>query len=129
MNMKNMGIVFLISLAIISLAKGQTIVKLNLPTNCNATNDIISKEVKNNLLVYPNPTEESCSLDISFAKNIDNATLSLYNSSGQLVYSETVYCNQNRMVKNLNLKPFAAGTYIIVMKNISEEIRTKLIKK
>lgn len=80
-------------------------------------NDVV--EFTNNLRVYPNPARETVSINSTVSMN----KVELYNTLGQLVYSENVNSNSvNLPVSNLN-----NGTYIVKAYADGVVVNTKVV--
>lgn len=80
-------------------------------------NDVV--EFTNNLRVYPNPARETVSINSTLSMN----KVELYNTLGQLVYSENVNSNSvNLPVSNLN-----NGTYIVKAYADGVVVNTKVV--
>jgi len=109
--MKNiLLLLFLCFLAYVSSA--QTIVKLALPDNCNAGPVQVVNESLNdvlNLELFPNPNSGIFSFDVTFKSTIDKATINVYDMIGKPIYTEAVYCNTNKLVKQLCLTKLLPG--------------------
>jgi len=58
------------------------------------------------MLLYPNPNNGNFTIDI---ENIENATIEIYNLSGQLILKEIVFKN----VTQIDLKEYQKGLYIV----------------
>jgi hypothetical protein len=130
--MKRMIIPLLIFLLATSYANSQTVVHLLLPKNCSSSTTAVKKvnlETESKLMIFPNPNNGNFTLNVSFAENIDNAKISIYNFSGQLIYTEFVFCRSLQLVKQINLQNLSSGTYVVNFKNANYNESTKLIIK
>lgn len=106
----------------------QTLVKLKLPNNCNAIpQDVDKLFVDKNLELFPNPNSGNFTLIITFKDNIDKATIRVYDTKGQTIYSETVFSNSNKLVKQLRIANLNKSTYLFEVKNSQRTITTKLV--
>lgn len=108
----------------------QILVKLALPNNCKAllTNtQNLKAENDSKLEIFPNPNLGTFTLDFSFSENIEKAVINVYSIEGKSVYSETVFSNSNKLVKQLNLSSLKAGIYVFVVKNALQVSSIKLI--
>lgn len=109
---------------------GQTLVKLKLPNNCNASstqvNNILADK-SSKLELFPNPNKGTFTLVISFKDNIDKATIIVYDTKGKSVYKDVVFSNSNKLVKQINIGGLPAGTYIFKVKNAQQVSTTKLV--
>jgi len=76
--------------------------------------------------IYPNPTTDVLNLNWNKKLN-DNAILTIYSLSGQLVYSETLL--NGSASKQLDVKNYTDGTYLISIESSSKVLRTAFIKK
>lgn len=124
-------IMFMILFCIISnYINSQTVVKLALPDNCKA---VITNVINNNedagskIEITPNPSSGIITLAISFKSRIEKATLGVYDTRGKSYFIETIFCNSNKLVKQLNLTGLQPGIYIFNVKNDHEVISTKLV--
>lgn len=107
-----------------------TIVKLALPDNCNAGPVQVVNESLNdafNLGIFPNPNSGIFSFDVTFKSTIEKATIKVYDMIGKPIYNEVVYCNTNKLVKQLCLTNLLPGAYIFEILNAREEFYTMLI--
>ncbi len=64
------------------------------------------------LTVYPNPVIDFATINFSLEKSI-NAKLTVYNSQGKEIYSETKTYNAGENNRELNFSNFNVGTYIV----------------
>lgn len=121
--------IFLMLLCITaSFICSQTLVKLQLPNNCNAIPQAVDNVNANKTLeLFPNPNDGNFTLIISFIDNIDKANITVYDTSGKAIYAETVYSNSNKLVKQLKIAGLKKGTYIFEVKNTKQTITTKLV--
>lgn len=125
--MKKTIIVILLCL-IANYLCSQTLVKLQLPNNCNAIPQAVDNVNANKTLeLFPNPNEGNFTLIISFIDNIDKANITVYDTSGKAIYAETVYSNSNKLVKQFKIAGLKKGTYIFEVKNTKQTITTKLV--
>lgn len=72
-------------------------------------------EVKNSYLklkIFPNPTNQAVNIEIDGSSNTD-ATVSIYDLSGRLVFSNTYMILQGSNVVNVNVENLNKGTYLI----------------
>ncbi|GEM_PF-2354448 len=112
------------------LVNSQTLVKLKLPNNCNATPQAVDNptSVKSSKLeLYPNPNSGNFTLIISFHDIIDKAIINVYDTKGKSVYKETVYSDSDKLVKQLHVGGLLAGTYVFEVKTAKELSSTKLV--
>ncbi|MFA9370525.1 MAG: leucine-rich repeat protein [Labilibaculum antarcticum] len=70
--------------------------------------------------VYPNPVRDILTIDLDNADDGKAHKISIYNNSGQLVYSNSDYDSKNR----ISVASWKAGMYVIVV----NDKRTKIIK-
>ena len=70
--------------------------------------------------VYPNPVKDILNIDLDISDDGKENKISIYNISGQLIYSDSDYGNK----KKVAVGDWKAGFYIVVMNNK----RTKIIK-
>jgi flagellar hook assembly protein FlgD len=115
-----------------SFIYSQTLVRLKLPNNCNA-NTVVTQE--NRVLVdkgskielFPNPSSGNFTLVISFKNNIDKATITVYDTKGKRVYTEIIFSNSNKLVKQFHIGGLLAGTYVFEVKTVKDISSTKLV--
>ncbi len=79
------------------------------------------------LKVYPNPVYDV--LNIQFAQNTPDSSLSLYNIAGQQIYAREIASAENKISINLNDLMLKNGIYILKNKSQSEEFVSKIIKQ
>lgn len=76
--------------------------------------------------VYPNPVAS----DLNIIYDIDGeCTLSVYNMTGQLIYSENIRNNEHLNKHSLNVSGFQSGIYNLVIKGKTQTTSTKFIKQ
>ena len=84
-------------------------------SNCIRINTVGIENIStNSFSVYPNPADEF----ISISSNEKSQTISIYNSSGQLIYSSDL----NQHQKEISVKNWANGIYILKMGAIHSKI-------
>ena len=108
----------------------QTLVKLKLPNNCNVSTGVENSVLANEtpmLELFPNPNQGNFTLIISLKENIDKATITVYDMNGKTIYTETVFSNSNKLVKQLKIANMKKGTYLFEVKNARQTTSTKLV--
>ena len=122
-------IIFIVCLAT-NFASSQTLVKLALPDNCNAlnTNTVNLKGSNDSKIeIFPNPNLGIFTLVVSFKDNINKAIINVYDINSKSVYSETVFSNSTKLVKQLNISNLKAGNYLFEVKNVKTVSYFKLV--
>ena len=112
------------------LINSQTMVRLKLPNNCNASTGVENTVLANEnpqLELFPNPNGGNFTLIISLKDNIDKATITVYDMNGRAIYIETVFSNSNKLVKQLKIANLKKGTYLFEVKNTRQASTTKLV--
>ena len=112
------------------LINSQTMVRLKLPNNCNASTGVENTVLANEnpqLELFPNPNGGNFTLIISLKDNIDKATITVYDMNGRAIYIETVFSNSNKLVKQLKIANLKKGTYLLEVKNTRQTSSTKLV--
>ena len=112
------------------LINSQTMVRLKLPNNCNASTGVENTVLANEnpqLELFPNPNGGNFTLIISLKDNIDKATITVYDMTGKAIYIETVFSKSNKLVKQLKIANLKKGTYLIEVKNTRQTSSTKLV--
>ena len=112
------------------LINSQTMVRLKLPNNCNASTGVENTVLANEnpmLELFPNPNRGNFTLIISLKDNIDKATITVYDMNGRAIYIETVFSNSNKLVKQLKIANLKKGTYLFEVKNTRQTSSTKLV--
>ena len=126
-------ILCIILLAIVtSYGISKTVVKLLLPANCKASTSSVADVKRDNgtkLILFPIPNDGRFSLNVSFKSKIDKATISIYNTFGQIVYSEIICSDSERFEEQLSLSGLLPGVYLVSVDNVNQEVSTKLIIK
>ena len=84
----------------------------------------ISDNLKENINVYPNPTNENFIID-GYIGN--NSTLLIIDQMGKIIYSEKI--NSNFIRKSINFEKYSAGLYTIKIKSPKVEIYKKIVKQ
>lgn len=109
------------------ISRSVPIVMLSRSPNSQNENVIASKEeiLEYNISVYPNPTIGEVNLSIT-GKSIDDRTeLSLYNTSGSLIYKEKVIDETTRV--DLSNNP--NGVYLLHLLIGGQVVTWKVIKR
>jgi hypothetical protein len=111
------------------------------PDNANVTHDIVYAEVpvadlavgihENNvnittLEVYPNPANTTATVSV-YLKKAQPVTISMFNSIGQMVSTQTSALSQGTNVVDLNVAGLAAGIYFVNVQEGTSMISKKLI--
>ena len=112
------------------LINSQTMVRLKLPNNCNAStgveNTVLANETPQ-LELFPNPNGGNFTLIISLKDNIEKVTITVYDITGKAIYIETVFSNSNKLAKQLKIANLKKGTYLLEVKNTRHTSSTKLV--
>ena len=95
---------------------GQFGFEVVLAGTCTLNTDTIDG-VSNKMNIYPNPAKDF--INIELGSTLDNATISVYNTIGQIVIPSQVI-NTNSI--KLNISSLAKGVYIIKVNNGDKEI-------
>jgi hypothetical protein len=74
--------------------------------------------------VYPNPSSGTVML---LAENVNALQIQLFNALGQLVYSDEIISNDNRIHRTLQLEHLPAGIYTLHMMSDNNRIHKKLM--
>lgn len=125
-------IILLLFALLTSFIFSQSLVKLKLPNNCNSgsittnTENALS-DINSKLELFPNPNSGNFTLIISFNDIIDKALISVYNTDGKSIYSETVFSDSKKLVKQLHIGGLLNGTYVFEVKNAKNVSVTKLV--
>lgn len=90
---------------------------------CCLTTDVVDSR-KNTFSVYPNPGINS--VNLSFQTMLNNATIKVFNISGELVKQEN---NLTGIGISLDISDFSKGIYFIETSNLGNISHTKLIKE
>ena len=80
--------------------------------SANVVTAVNEKERVNDIIVYPNPTENTVIIDLNKSE-IKNVNIELFDLSGKMVFMK--FYTTNRI--NLDLHDFKSGTYILKLKN------------
>jgi hypothetical protein len=75
--------------------------------------------------IYPNPTTEKITMEISNLENLSNGVFKLYSLSGQLLQEFSVYSSTTEV----SLAGFAKGTYILKVQINDQTEDWKIIKQ
>jgi hypothetical protein len=90
------------------------------------TTSLQEVEDKVSLTIYPNPTQNIFRLDYNSVEKGD-LTISIYNSFGQLVHTETEKNFQNEYRKELSLENYPTGMYQVEISQGAKKVVRKLI--
>jgi hypothetical protein len=89
--------------------------------------EITSSE--NQVLVYPNPSDGNVNVEI-YSSNSNSVGLEVYDISGRLVYSESLYLYSGVNNKNIDLTTLTKGVYVMKIQGVNDNaIVNKLIIK
>jgi len=97
---------------------GLTAIKLNVGTT-NVTDNF-----NNNISIFPNPVSQV--LNIELHEN-DNCKINVFNSSGQLIYTDNLYTNNN----SIEMSKLHKGIYFIVINDMNGNVllSKKIVKE
>lgn len=84
--------------------------------NLNTSTGIKNVSNVNSWGIYPNPAKDNVNLNIMMGDN-DNVKIEIYNSVGQVVYSDNKEVNAGENQFNINTTNFAAGMYSVILKS------------
>lgn len=87
---------------------------------------LISDEAKNNLIVFPNPAKSMVTV-VSNAGTDSDYHLQMFNSTGQVVHSQTIRSIEGVIEITIDVSDKAAGLYTIVLSNGSDIEMTRLL--
>lgn len=79
---------------------------------------------KNNITVYPNPTEDN--FTINFGDLLDVKAVVLYNSIGQIVYKQAIELNSKTLT--IDLSSFSKGLYYLIIESSMERNSARVVK-
>ena len=110
----------------------QTTVILLLPDNCNVPSEIeeppvvISESV---LKIFPNPNTGIFYLTAEFMSEIGKANIRISDFTGKVIYTESVYCDSKKLIKQINISELSPGSYVIELKSDKQKLSAKLLIK
>lgn len=88
----------------------------------NTVSETLSdKEIR----IYPNPTKGILKLEISVLEENDNCEISIYSSSGQLLYT----LRTNEQIIDIDMTSFTSGAYFLHITINREQSIWKIIKE
>lgn len=90
----------------------------------NTTVGFIEASLRNELLIYPNPTRNV--IKLRSTSELKGVKAELYTTSGQLVLSEELSLATND-VQKLNVSRFERGLYILKISNGSDSLEEKIM--
>jgi hypothetical protein len=125
-------IITLLLCTIANYGISQTIVNLALPDNCNKNVTLIEKvdtEKGSILELFPNPNTGIFTLAISFNAMIEKAAINIYDTMGKTVFTENIFSNSSKLIKQINISDLLPGIYILDVKNTKQETSIKLVIK
>lgn len=86
-----------------------------------------SKEILgNDLLIYPNPTDNSFTLEPKFKDENGSLKIQIYNILGELVSEKTEKLNPNSKF-TFNTSQYQKGVYLIKASTLAKSYNTKLV--
>ncbi len=90
----------------------------------NVTNIGIARTNQCNYFnIYPNPTKDKATIELN--EEMKNATLTLYNSTGQIIFDQTSILRNN---STLDLSEINEGIYFMVINNNGKLFHSSVIK-
>ncbi|MDD3875085.1 MAG: M43 family zinc metalloprotease [Bacteroidales bacterium] len=81
--------------------------------------NVFENDAISDFSIYPNPSSGNLNLDITLNENVPELEISILNTYGQVVYSESLINENNIIHKNIDLSGLAKGFYIM---NITSEL-------
>ena len=125
--MKNL-LFFLLAFGVFA-SNGQTTVTLLLPDNCNANTEIENplETFSANFKITPNPNRGCFYLSAEFKSEIGKVRICISDLKGQEVYSERMYCNSERFVKQIDTGMLSPGAYIVKLETKKTCLFSKMI--
>ncbi len=90
-------------------------------------NDVRDVQNLSSFMLYPNPSEGKVNFSFETKQPIRQATLTVRNITGAIVYSEQYGNISERFSKQLDLKDFPRGLYLAELKADGEKITRKLV--
>lgn len=84
-------------------------------TNCITSTVELNEIVGFEAVIYPNPASDKAQIKMNLAQQND-ITISLWNTSGQLLQSTILRKVQGEFLENILVNPLSAGTYILTFK-------------
>ena len=79
------------------------------------------------ILIYPNPFQHKITFVVPTSMVNKNAELSLFDVSGKMVFSATIFINETSINQNLELLP--SGAYLVLLRSDMSNYYSKLIKQ
>jgi hypothetical protein len=76
---------------------------------------------------FPNPASDRLTLQVQTQKNIHQLLLKAYNSSGILVYSQTLPVNSGLFQTEIDVSHFSPGLYLFALEPEGEQVVTRKI--
>lgn len=130
--MKRIVLLILFIIVAISYGNTQNIVKFLLPDNCNASSTSVGEVNPGNnvkLELYPNPNKGSFILNLKSDTPIGEGIINIYNTMGQIIYSEKFFSEFDYYADHLNLSGIAPGIYFLSIGKGNQHVSTRLIIK
>ncbi len=115
----------------VQILTAQNIVTLNLPNPCSISDikDNFVREKKIDFTIYPNPAEESFTIDIFSPEKIGNVKIQLMNMQGLIVYNEKIFSGNSSCIKSVFTGNLPPGLYVVSVIRENETVNKKLIKR
>ncbi len=88
----------------------------------------IADNTLQSMSIYPNPATTNAMLAVSTTESA-NATVTIFNLMGQMVYSSNVGLNEGNNLININVSDLRAGVYMVNVKTNKGTSTQKLIVK
>ena len=93
-------------------------------SNFIATN-ITALNIKNQAIIYPNPTYSELTLDIGYTNTGTNDRFSIFSADGHQIYSSSIHSQQTK----INLSNYPSGIYFLVATINGVPKTFKILKK
>lgn len=107
--------------------------RLEKSTNCKESigrngDEVIIDMTENKMTVFPNPTQDILHIEL-IGKLLDNGTLSLINTLGQVIMTQEVHFEQDNMQLEWDLSALVAGIYSLSFSTKNGQEVLKIVKE
>jgi hypothetical protein len=100
----------------------------NYVDSCRNTTSIDEDNVVERLFVYPNPTSDYISINLSDLRN-SKVEISIYDITGKIIFNESYANCTGKFTKSIDLDAYTSGLYLIKVNADESMFTAKIIKQ
>lgn len=100
----------------------------NIKHASTTTSTTVAADLNNSVLIYPNPTTESITIELS--NLIQNGSIKIFNVMGQEVFETNINASAYTItIQHIDISKYAKGLYTVVIDNNKNKLYKKLLLK